>query len=834
MFQNIAKDSKENLNEDVEFNQKKNVKEILVRLFTRQNIILYVITFMVSMVGFSSNQIIFSLVPFGLAFIAATLSNGLPIGIMYLISLVGTFLRFGTNNLLTYIVTSLVFFALVLMVRPRIQEGVNEQRKIGGHLFFAVFLVQVVPMFFRTFYIFDLFTSIMLGMTTYIFYKVFVSSITMVREFGSKRAFTIEEVMGTSLLLAIAISVFGDFTIFGFSIKNIFSILIVLVLGWKNGILVGATGGVTIGVVLGIIGDAEPMMIAAYALSGMIAGLLNRFGRIGVIIGFAIGNVVLAYATNGNTVPIIMFQEILIASLGLLAVPKNVQINIEDLFGTTKLLPESTGRDLEGNKDTIFKLNSISETIFDMAESYQEAAATILSEEELKEQQKSNLDIFTAELKQNLEDLEDNMLYETFYYPEDHFMEDIFNLLLERELISEKDLVAILAAHNSYIIGFEDTNEQAKEDVSKMMKAINYSYRISKMNFIWQKKMDESKKTVSSQLKGVSEVISKMAEEIDQQQEDEFYDKKKEILSLLEQKGIIVKDVLIKKAVSGRYTVEVYTNVCDNPDGTKCDIKKISKILSKVLEDKIVIQKQECGLRFNKQECKFTYISDDRYSVQIGIAKSTKAGSPVSGDSSVQIKLEDGKYLLAISDGMGSGPEAMKSSKIAIKMLERLLAAGFEKNTSIQLINSTLSANTKEDMYATLDVQILDLFNGNMEFIKNSACPTYVKRNKEVQLLKAVSLPTGILDHLDLVVYDYDLQDEDILVMCSDGIIDSNKEYINKQLWLKYLLEDIQTDDAQKIADIIIAEAIDNDYGTQKDDMTVIVAKIKKQRKTNE
>ena len=240
------------------------------------------------------------------------------------------------------------------------------------------------------------------------------------------------------------------------------------------------------------------------------------------------------------------------------------------------------------------------------------------------------------------------------------------------------------------------------------------------------------------------------------------------------------------------------------------------------------MQNQECGLRMKKDMCKFTYISDDKFTAQIGIAKSTKAGSPVSGDSNLHIKLNDGKYLLAISDGMGSGPEAMKSSKIAIKMLERLLTAGFDKDVSLKLINSTLVANTKEDMYATLDIEILDLFNGNMEFIKNSACPTYVKRNGEVQLLKSVALPTGILNNVDLVVYDYDLQDGDILVMCSDGIIDSNKEYLNKQVWLKYLLEDIESTDAQKIADIIIGEAIDNDFGVQKDDMTVIVAKIKK------
>ena len=827
MFQNITGDLRDNKNEYKEENKRVSTKDVLKRLFAKQNIMLYIITFMISMVGFDDNTLIFSLVPFGLAIIAGALGNNRPIGIMYVLSLIGTFLKFGFNNLLVYFITSLVFFVSILLIRPKIQDNVNEKRKIGGHLVFFVFLVQIVPMFFREFYVFDLLTSIMLGITTYIFYKIFVNSITMIIDFGTRRAFTIEEVMGTSLLLAIAVTVFEDLNIFGFSIKNILSILIVLVLGWKNGVLVGATGGITIGVVLGVITGTEPIMIAAYAISGLIAGLLNRFGRIGVIVGFALGNVVLAYAANGNTVPLILFQEILIASLGLLAIPKNIEINIEDLVGSTKLLPEVAERDLEENKDTIYKLNSMSETIYDMAESYGEAAATILSEKELKEQEKANIDIFLEELKKNIEELEDNMLYEEMYYPTEQLITDIFNHLLENDIITEKELIKILEKNNNYIVGFENTKGQAKEDIYKMVKAINYSYRISKINFIWKKKLDESKKTVSSQLKGVSEAISKMAEDIDKK-EDKFLDKKQEILKLLEQKEIEIKSIEIKQQSSGRYMVEVYTDTCENPDGTECDIKKICKILSKVLEQKMIMQKQECGLRLNKEICKFTYLSDDNYKVQIGTAKSTKSGSAVSGDSSLQIKLDDGKYLLALSDGMGSGPEAMKSSKIAVKMLERLLTAGFEKDVSLKLINSTLSANTEEDMYATLDIEILDLFNGNMEFIKNSACPTYVKRGRNVQLLKAMSLPTGILSDVDLVVYDYDLQDGDILVMCTDGVIDSNKEYLNKQLWLKYLLEDIETNDAQKIADIIINEAIDNDYGNQKDDMTVMVARINK------
>lgn len=176
----------------------------------------------------------------------------------------------------------------------------------------------------------------------------------------------------------------------------------------------------------------------------------------------------------------------------------------------------------------------------------------------------------------------------------------------------------------------------------------------------------------------------------------------------------------------------------------------------------------------------------------------------------------------------GLGPNARKSSQIAIKMLQRLLSNGFDKDTSIELINSTISLNSEDDMYATLDVGILDLYSGNMEFVKNGACPTYIKSGKEVQILKSLSLPAGILDNIDLIVYDKDIEDNDLIVMCSDGIMESNTEYQNKELWLKYMLEEIETDNVQKIADIILKEAIDNGYGVAKDDMTIIVAKIRK------
>lgn len=555
--------------------------------------------------------------------------------------------------------------------------------------------------------------------------------------------------------------------------------------------------------------------------------LINLEGY-GVIAGFILGNVLLTYVANGNVVPIILFREILIASIALLAIPKNVGIEIGDLFGRDKLLPETTERSLEENKDTIYKLNSISETISEMAKSYKEAAATIVDDEELEKQEEYNKKIFTAELKNSLEGQEENILYDDIYN-NDEIQKDIYKCLLEKEIMTKKDLLNIFAMHNNYIVGSneDDNNEVLEKELSKIIKLINYSYRISNLNFIWKKKIDESKKNVSTQLEGVSEVISNLAQEISPNKQEQFIEEKEKIKMFLKQKDVDIRDINIKQEKTGRYNVTLYTGLCENVDGTECNSKKIAQVLSKILNHNMVLQKQECGLRVNKEICMFTYISKDNYSLQVGIAKAKKKNSPVSGDTSIQTKLDDGKYLLALSDGMGSGPEARKSSKIAIKMLERLLTSGFQKDTSIKLINSTLSANNEEDMYATLDIEILDLYSGNIEFIKNGACPTYIKRENEVQILKSESLPTGILEDIDLEVYDKDLQNEDIIVMCSDGILDSNKEYLNKELWLKYLLEDIQTDDVQKIADIIVNEARDNDYGNEKDDMTVIVAKVK-------
>lgn len=235
---------------------------------------------------------------------------------------------------------------------------------------------------------------------------------------------------------------------------------------------------------------------------GMVAGILNKLGKIGVIVGFCIGNAVLTYVANGNTVPVITIREILIASLGLLLLPKNINIDIADIIGKTKLLP-TTGGQIEGEREeTIYKLNSVSETISEMAESYKQVAATTIeTDEELEENSKK---AFKEELTNNIEDFTDNLLYEDFVYSDEEILDSIYDILEEKEEITKEELIKILENNNNYIIGLdkkEEKYEEIQKDLEQIVKAINHTYRINKLNLIWKQKEANNKRTLANQLR---------------------------------------------------------------------------------------------------------------------------------------------------------------------------------------------------------------------------------------------------------------------------------------------------------------------------------------------
>ena len=171
---------------------------------------------------------------------AATCSNEIPAGIIFLASALGTAISYGKSGTIAFILTVLVFIFGIILFKPVIDEsGRNERKKIGIHLFLSSALVQIGSLIFNGFYIYNILQAIAVSLTSYIFYKIFTNGIILIKEYGDKTVFVVEEIMAACVMLAIAFSSFGNYKILGLEITNVLCILMVLILGWKNGVLVG-------------------------------------------------------------------------------------------------------------------------------------------------------------------------------------------------------------------------------------------------------------------------------------------------------------------------------------------------------------------------------------------------------------------------------------------------------------------------------------------------------------------------------------------------------------------------------------------------------------------
>ena len=205
----------------------------------------------------------------------------------------------------------------------------------------------------------------------------------------------------------------------------------------------------------------------------------------------------------------------------------------------------------------------------------------------------------------------------------------------------------------------------------------------------------------------------------------------------------------------------------------------------------------------------------------------SKDGYIISGDNYTYMEVSDGKYMVAISDGMGKGRKAYEESSVTIDILENMMDSNIDEEIIIDTINNILMLKSSDEMFSTLDLGIVDLNKGVLNTIKMGACSTYIKRsNGEIELISSASLPVGILSDINIDRDSRKLKDGDYIIMVSDGIVDAGK---NKNLgdnWLIYFLKGLETTNPKEISNEILNRALDIQNNNIHDDMTVLVSKV--------
>ena len=804
MFQNIADmgSEQESIN-----NKTNDIKYRLKEIFKYQNVIIYILTLLLSTLTIK-NQIM----PFGLAMVAACVGETVPMIGVFLMALIGTAISMQKSAVSNFIVTSIIYFILVLFFKAKVAvEERNEVVKTGGKLFAACMIVSIIKCFTGIFLLYDVFMSIISSSIVYVFYKLFVNGLAFIKDFNIKKAFTMEELIAGVLIISLASLSLKDINIFSLNLSNIIIIFMIMVLGWKNGMVTGAVSGISIGLAISFVDGTSLVQISMFAISGILSGLLNRFGKIGVILGFILGNAILTYFVRGASTMIIYFREIFIASIGLLLVPNKIKLELEDLIGKNKLISNTGDNRLEESND------EVSEKLKTISDMFNELFSNVDKENAVEQES------FVQDFLDNLEEVKNNIFYDEISNEENGIAKDICTTLKEKDILLDNDLINILKEHNNYVIM---KDENIKNDLQEIVKIANRTLKIFEINKAKKQERKNNMATISQNLKNVTKVIDKCAEEIKVKKENIYENKEKELELLLKSKKIKINNVRIKKLKNEKFIVELKLDYYDERLKEKEVIVNIADIISKSLGTRIVFQRERKN--DEKKEYYQMYSSEDKFVLQVGSAKITKDGSEISGDCSLQIKLADGKYLLAIADGMGSGEKARECSKIALRLVKQMLSAGFNKDESIKMINSRLNLAGNSEIYSSLDISILDLFVGKVELLKNGACSTYIKNKKNIRKIDSTSMPVGIVNNIELQSNTIDIIDGDIIIMCSDGVLEAKDD--TKREWIEDFLKNVSTNNVQKLADLILAEAVDNSFGIAQDDMTVIVSKIVKKK----
>ncbi|MBQ8685324.1 MAG: SpoIIE family protein phosphatase [Clostridia bacterium] len=314
---------------------------------------------------------------------------------------------------------------------------------------------------------------------------------------------------------------------------------------------------------------------------------------------------------------------------------------------------------------------------------------------------------------------------------------------------------------------------------------------------------------LANQAQGVSEILRDLA--LEQSEPLRIYTDKERALNIaLLGVGIVCSEVLV-------YGDE------DNPTLSlvtygRADVKKIAAVASHSFGTEMTISK-----RLTLGSDKFCCVlrKKPRFDAAFGVATTRKTGESASGDTHSVIKIDERRFMVALSDGMGSGEYARRISESTISLLESFYRAKMPADTVLTTVNKLLTFN-KEESFACVDIAVVDLDDGTADIVKIGSPVGFILSGNTVKILENGTLPLGILDSLHPTAATYELSENDILLFLSDGITGA----FGSTTDLYDILKSIPVHNPQQLADLLLQQALTAYGGVAKDDMTAVAVRL--------
>ena len=624
-------------------------------------------------------------------------------------------------------------------------------------------------------------------------------AIGCMQEINTNYFYSTEELISIAILSCLVIAGIGNFVIFGVEIRTIVALAMVITTAYAAGSNSGAILGVTMGIIIGIANNDLLVATTMYGICGLIVGVFKETGKIFSVLAYLISLFMILTYTGNITVQSII--EVVAAGIIMMLIPeKTIKEILRELNNEEKSKIISDAQ-VEGIKlEFVDRLEALRGSLTAVATSIE----SLSGNEKLLMKNKGAAMI---------ESLADRVCQEC----------EMNNKCWGRELHSTfSDFGELMLSCESKKIYLpKDLNLKCVKRTT-LLKSAEELFSTYTVNEALKSRLIEGRSVVANQINNMSTTVASI-----------LGDFNNNVNSCLEIDKLLRK-TLVKNKIrynniysytdrKGRLKIKIKI---DSYDGENYCRKSIIPVISELVRTPLSIAEDGCKINPETNECSVTIEEAYKYNVSSYVSFNVKDGEKYSGDSYSFGQNKVGEYVTIVSDGMGSGPEAGLESEAAIELIEKFMEGGFSETTMLNAVNSIMGMKFSEDeKFTTLDMNSIDLYTGEVEFIKVGASMSFIKKGNEVEIVNNSSLPFGILDDINITPIKKKVKHGDIIVTISDGVIDVDKENVGDYSWIVDYLKGEQNN-PELISREILELAKKKCDGKVLDDMTVVVSKL--------
>ena len=572
------------------------------------------------------------------------------------------------------------------------------------------------------------------------------------------------------------------------SVGRVLALLLVMASARKGGMLPGAAVGTVLGLAMDVCNPGAPFYTMAYALAGLLSGVLGRSTRFLFALSFILSGALAVVAAWRTEIYISALFETFCASVLFMLLPAS-------WLGPLGLLLRQSERGAGESglrRFTARRVRNLSEAYAELYETVRRSVEEPANDENVARVFDRAADAVCIRCRHK------NRCWNAEYLDTLSAMNDATKAMVAKGSLEPEDLPEHFRAKCSALEAFTTA-------VNSELRAMVYRREL-------RRRLAENRSVAWGQYADVAQILGGVADELG---------------------SIHGADPLAERRLQ-RYLrgldLDAETAVYRDGGGRLHAVIEGGR-LGPLTREADYLQKlsEVVGVRLCRPgeaaegSSRLTLLEAEPLAVSVGIAALKKRGEKVSGDRGSYFKTDAGVLCVLLADGMGAGDAAAQDSAQVVAILEKFLRSGVDPALAMKLLNSVMLLRSGESWgYATVDLMCVDLFSGDACFYKYGAAPSYVKDGGSLRRIKGESLAVGLSggDGSGIApdAVRMRLKPGSLALVATDGVLADAED-----AWLRPLLER-EGADMKALASLVLREA-EKRFGAA-DDMTVVTVRV--------